>query len=459
MTTLEAGTEALTSPAGFDELFRRIEDEDTTYVLLNVLPRAAFEAGRIPGSLNLPLGEIAERAHEALPSREQETIVYCASSHCSLAGQGVALLRGLGYSRVREFAGGMEEWTERGGRIERAALADHAAAPPRPAGKLARLARFSPAAAFAWASDQPLRILFDIWLAIGTLFAIAYWSAAGLGGGGLAAGAVPVARDLAGLGTAFGFSFAMALSASYGEVAAMGWMRYAALVETALCLVLFSALISRVLGARQEALLSEVHRLAFENRIGRVRTNLHLVLAELGEISGDCENPAVPPRRLRTRMEGVAMIFAGEMQAVRDLVHGHPGEADDSTLEALFTCLAAGLQELADLLTCLPARQAAVRHPAAGPAAHRAARRRSLRRLLRPPAHPRAPQRHGPRPPPLPVALRRAAARGPRAPLRAGRLRRPGPPAAGSRGAEARGPRLVPQSLHRRLNGSAPVAP
>lgn len=355
---MEAGIEAaLTSPAGFDEIFRRIEDEDTTYVLLNVLPRAAFESGRIPGSLNLPLAEIAERAHEALPSRDQETIVYCASSHCSLAGQGVALLRGLGYSRVREFAGGMEEWTERGGRVERAAPAIHAAAPPRPAGKLARMARFSPAAAFAWASDQPLRILFDIWLAIGTLFAIAYWAAAGPGGAGLVAGAVPVARDLAGLGTAFGFSFAMALSASYGEVAAMGWMRYAALVETALCLVLFSALISRILGVRQEALLAEVHRLAFENRIGRVRTNLHLVLAELGEISGDCENPAVPPRRLRARMEGVAMIFAGEMQAVRDVVHGRPGEADDTTLEALFACLAAGLQELADLLTCLPARQ------------------------------------------------------------------------------------------------------
>lgn len=292
MTELEAEAGALTSPVGFDELFRRIADEDTTCVLLNVLPRAAFESGRIPGSVNLPLGEIEERAGEVLPARDQETIVYCASSHCSLAGQGVALLRALGYSRVREFAGGMEEWTERGGRVERAAAG---APPPRPAGKPARLARFSPAAAFTWASDQPLRILFDIWLAIGALFAIAYWAAAGLAGGGLAAGTVPVARDLAGLGSAFGFSFAMALSASYGEIAAMGWMRYAALVETALCLVLFSALVSRILGARQEALLSEVHRLTFENRLGRVRTNLHLVLAELGEISGDCANPAVPP--------------------------------------------------------------------------------------------------------------------------------------------------------------------
>jgi rhodanese-related sulfurtransferase len=356
----EAGSEPHLSSIAFDELFRRIEDEDTTYVLLNVLPRSAFEAGRIPGSLNLPLAEIAERAHEVLPGRDQETIVYCVSSACSLAEQAAVLLRSLGYSRVREFSGGMEEWTERGGRIERAAPAVRATPPSRPVGRLARLrerlAPISPVAAFVWASGRPLRVLFGIWLAISALFALLYWSA-GHGAAALVSGSTPVARDLPGLGTAFGFSFAEALSASYGDVVAVGWTRFAALLETALCLVLFSALVSRILGARQEELLSEVHRLTFENRLGRVRTNLHLVLAELGEISGDCADPAVPPRRLRARTESVAMIFAGELQAVRDLVHGRPGGADNAALEALFACLAAGLQELADLLTCLPARQ------------------------------------------------------------------------------------------------------
>src|SRR5262245_11445505 len=69
----------------FDELSRRIEDGDVSWVLLNVLPRAAFEAGRIPGSLNLPLAELAERAGEVLPARDQETAVYCGSAACSLA--------------------------------------------------------------------------------------------------------------------------------------------------------------------------------------------------------------------------------------------------------------------------------------------------------------------------------------------------------------------------------------
>ncbi|HEX7185193.1 MAG TPA: rhodanese-like domain-containing protein [Thermoanaerobaculia bacterium] len=358
--------------ADYDELSRRIEDGDTSFVLLNVLPRAAFESGRIPTSLNLPLSELAERAGEVLPVRDQETVVYCASSACSLAEQGVALLRSLGYTRVREYPGGMEEWTERGGRIERAVLVTRKPAPARPAGRLDRLrkalARLSPAAAFAWASNQSLRALFGIWLATSAVFALLYW-VMGRGGAGLVSEGAAVGADLLGLNTAFWFSVATAMSSGYGDVSAVGWMRLAVLAETAVGLVLFSALVSKILGAQQEAVLNEVHRLTFENRLGRVRTNLHLVLSELAEISGDCSNPAVPPRRLRARIESVAMIFAGEMQAVRDVVHGRSGDAANA-LETLFACLCSGLQELSDLLTCLPSGQAR-----SGPL------RRSLRRI------------------------------------------------------------------------------
>ena len=369
------GSEGLSGSAvDYDELSRRIDDGDVSWVLLNVLPRAAFQAGRIPGSLNLPLAELAERAGEVLPARDQETVVYCASEVCSLARQGVILLRNLGYLRVREYPGGMEEWSERGGRVERDVVVARQPAPVRPAGRrdlLRRvLARFSPATAFAWASNQSLRALFGLWLGTSAFFAVLYWGLA-RGGAGLVVGGAAVGTGLSGLATAFGFSIATAMSSGYGDISAAGWMRLAVLVETALGLVLFGALVSKILGARQEQILNEVHRLTFENRLGRVRTNLHLVLSELAEISGACSDPAVPPRRLRTRIEGVAMIFAGEMQAVRDVVHGGPGNDGSAALESLFACLAAALEELSELLTCLPSGG----QPRSGPL------RRSLRRM------------------------------------------------------------------------------
>jgi hypothetical protein len=60
----------------------------------------------------------------------------------------------------------MEEWTERGGRVEYAVVAARKPVAP-PASRLDRmrkaLARLSPAAAFAWAGNQSLRVLFGTW--------------------------------------------------------------------------------------------------------------------------------------------------------------------------------------------------------------------------------------------------------------------------------------------------------
>ena len=342
-------------PIGFDELRQRVDDGDTSLVLLNVLARTAFEAGRIPTSLNLPVQEITERAAEVLPAPDQETVVYSASSSCTLAPQGVQLLRTLGYTNVREYDGGIEEWAERGGRVERDAPSVVDAPPPSLRDKVARLlARLSPATAFAWASNQSLPVLFAIWLGTSTVFALLYWLAGG-GAMALTEGSRPLLHDLPSFFTAFAFSIATAMSAGYGDVAAVGVMRMAVLLETVICLFLFSALVSKILGAQQEQTLAEIRRITFENRLGRVRTNVHLVLADLSDISRSAD-AHVTPRRLRGRIESAAMIFASELKAARDLLHGRPADADDFALEALFACFAAGLEELGSLLTGIMAR-------------------------------------------------------------------------------------------------------
>ena len=60
-----------------EEIAARLRDAHLTIV--NVLPRASWEEARILGSVNLPIGEVLERAPETLPDRNQEIAVYCAS--------------------------------------------------------------------------------------------------------------------------------------------------------------------------------------------------------------------------------------------------------------------------------------------------------------------------------------------------------------------------------------------
>jgi rhodanese-related sulfurtransferase len=60
-----------------EELYRRLAD--ASLVVVDVLPKEAYDSGHIPGALNLPLAGLGARAPEVLPSRTAELAIYCAS--------------------------------------------------------------------------------------------------------------------------------------------------------------------------------------------------------------------------------------------------------------------------------------------------------------------------------------------------------------------------------------------
>ena len=59
------------------EVLARLNDPSLT--LVNVLPRATFEDGHIPRSINMPLAELEGRAPREIPDRGGDVVVYCAS--------------------------------------------------------------------------------------------------------------------------------------------------------------------------------------------------------------------------------------------------------------------------------------------------------------------------------------------------------------------------------------------
>src|SRR2546430_1380582 len=111
--------------------------------------------------------------------------------------------------------------------------------------------------------------------------------------------------------------------------------RLLAIAESIAGLVLFGMLISKFVSRRQEELISEIHRIAFEDRLGRVRTNLHLVRTELQTTAQLCEGHEIAPPEAIGRVESIAIVFAGELHAVHDLLFRPQQALEEPVLEMI----------------------------------------------------------------------------------------------------------------------------
>lgn len=90
---------------------------DPGFILLDVRGPAMFEAGHIPGAVNLPHRRIVERNLERYP-RESVFVTYCAGPHCNGADKAALRLARLGRP-VKKMIGGIEGWKDEGFELQR----------------------------------------------------------------------------------------------------------------------------------------------------------------------------------------------------------------------------------------------------------------------------------------------------------------------------------------------------
>jgi hypothetical protein len=280
----------------------------------------------------------------------------------------VRLLDDLGYTNVRHYPGGLTEWIEHQ-RVEDAVSSADALAPSRIV--TAAAARRRSPAPIASLSSRFVDALSD--RSVGSLFR--WWSAMVLACGGiywlldwwprlaLVAGGGPVDTGVRGFLSALYFSAVTATSVGYGDIVPLGVARLIAIVESVAGLLLFGCVISKFVSRRQEQLIGEIHRIAFEERLGRVRTNLLLVRTELQATAGLCEGHDIAPPAAVARIESAAMVFVGELHAVHDLLYRPQDTPEESVLEAILASLASVFREFNELLRCVQAGRA-VQSPA-----------------------------------------------------------------------------------------------
>jgi len=268
----------------------------------------------------------------------------------------VGLLRDLGYTNVRHYAGGLTEWFQT--RVPAAITDDRdAAAAPIEVHHHARQGRSLSTRFVDALGDQSVGALFGLWITLVIVCAVVYWLLGWSSRSALVTGSGPIGTGVRGLLAAFYFSSVTATSVGYGDIVPQGAARLISAVEAVAGLVIFGCVVSKFVSRRQEELIGEIHHIAFEERLGRVRTNLLLVRAELQATARLCEGVEMTPPEALARVESAAMVFVGEMHAVHDLLY-HPRNApDESVLEAILAGLTSVFREFNDLMACVQAQR------------------------------------------------------------------------------------------------------
>ena len=86
---------------------KALMDSESGYIIIDARTQSEYDEGHIPGAILIPEYEIADRAENELPDKDQLILVYCRSGRRSkIAAEELAK---LGYTNVKEF-GGIIDW-------------------------------------------------------------------------------------------------------------------------------------------------------------------------------------------------------------------------------------------------------------------------------------------------------------------------------------------------------------
>ena len=88
--------------------------EAGTLTLVDALPESYYAQQHLPGALNLVADHVDTRAAGLLPDKDAAIVTYCSNPACANSSQVAAKLEQLGYTNVRKYADGIQDWAEAG---------------------------------------------------------------------------------------------------------------------------------------------------------------------------------------------------------------------------------------------------------------------------------------------------------------------------------------------------------
>jgi rhodanese-related sulfurtransferase len=96
-----------------DELKAKIDAGDRI-LLVEALPEKYFLEKHLPGAIHMPHDRVVELAPKLLGDLGGAIVVYCASTTCQNSTIAAKKLTELGYTNVRDYKEGKQDWVDAG---------------------------------------------------------------------------------------------------------------------------------------------------------------------------------------------------------------------------------------------------------------------------------------------------------------------------------------------------------
>lgn len=86
--------------------------------VVDALGGSYYEQQHLPGAIPLVASDVTAHASELLPDLEASIVTYCSNEACPNSGQVANLLTAAGYTNVRKYKEGIQDWVEAGLPVE-----------------------------------------------------------------------------------------------------------------------------------------------------------------------------------------------------------------------------------------------------------------------------------------------------------------------------------------------------
>jgi rhodanese-related sulfurtransferase len=92
--------------------------EAGTVTVVDALGEHYWAKQHLPGAVPLTADDVADRAATVLPDKTAAIVTYCSNPACGNSQAVAATLEALGYTNVRKYRDGIEDWVSAGLPIE-----------------------------------------------------------------------------------------------------------------------------------------------------------------------------------------------------------------------------------------------------------------------------------------------------------------------------------------------------